>query len=88
MDELKKKLNQGTLTRAELNAIQPADHNSAEWREWNQARVRANDELADRMDAVEDSLKRLAASLDNFKNNHLHEIRDEIDALKERMAQL
>lgn len=46
MDELRKKLNAGKLTREELNAAQPNDKDTLEWKTWNDLRIAMNDRTA------------------------------------------
>lgn len=79
MDELKEKLKSGKLTRAELNAAQPSDDSTLEWKAWNDLRIAMNDMLAGRVEAIEISLVTRRADVDKkFEviNEALKEIRE------------
>ncbi len=81
MDELKEKLKNSTLTRAELNAAQPSDDSTLEWKAWNNLRIAMNDMTADL--AVQ--ALRLANDLNDrlviIETNHVAHLEADLDAM-------
>ena len=79
MDKLKEKLKNSTLTRAELNAAQPSDESTIEWKAWNNLRIAMNDMLWEDVQAIKSDLKVRRAKVDerfDEINETLKEIRD------------
>ncbi len=98
MDELRKKLNEGKLTRAELNAAQPSDDSTLEWKAWNDLRIAMNDRTANltevhgmRLTAIEKMLlKHVTESEEKFANIELNQkrISDNVDESMKRIEKL
>ena len=74
MDELKEKLKNSTLTRAELNAAQPSDDSTLEWKAWNNLRIAMNDMTADLAVQALKLANDLNDRLLNIENNHMTEL--------------
>lgn len=81
MDELKEKLKNSTLTRAELNAAQPSDESTIEWKAWNNLRIAMNDMTADlavqALKLANDLNDRLVA----IETNHVAHLEADLDAM-------
>lgn len=72
MDKLKEKLQSGKLTRAELNAAQPSDDSTLEWKAWNDLRIAMNDRTAQLAETHETRL----SSLEKMLVKHITETHD------------
>lgn len=65
MDELTEKLENNTLTRAELDAAQPTDVKSPQWKAWNDLRIKMNNLSARKVD-------RILEMFGDFQENIIH----------------
>lgn len=74
LERLKAKLNNGDLTRAEVNAAEPEDNASAEWKEWNKLRVKMNDMMWE-------LVGELNARLTLIETNHMTDLDDAIKTI-------
>lgn len=98
MDKLKEKLKNSTLTRAELNAAQPKDDSTLEWKAWNDLRIAMNDRTASltevhgmRLTAIEKMLlKHITETEEKFAGLELNQKRvsDNVDESMKRIEKL
>lgn len=98
MEDLKKKLSEGKLTRVELNAAQPHDKNTLEWKAWNDLRIAMNDRTANltevhgmRLTSLEKVLiKHITTTKEEFAGIKLEnkKISDSRKAIDEKMEKL
>lgn len=86
------------ITRAELNKMEPEDHASEEWKQWNNLRIAMNDRTASltevhgmRLTAIEKMLlKHITESEEKFANIELNQKRvsDNVDESMKRIEKL
>lgn len=78
MDKLKAKLQSNTLTRAELNAAQPKDDSTLEWKAWNNLRIAMNDRIANLTEVHDTRL----TSLEKVLTKHIADTKEEFAKIR------